>query len=102
MIDISSIQFSKQPDYKQLVSDGAWVIDVRTPEEFASGHFNGSTNIPLDTIADEAASIRSRNKIVITVCRSGARSNAAAEILRREGVEVFNGGGWTDFARMTQ
>ena len=36
----------------ELISAGAFLVDVRTPEEFESGHVNASINIPLDEVAD--------------------------------------------------
>lgn len=73
---------------------GAIVLDVRTPSEFHSGHVSGSRNIPLDEIRSQVEMIRQWNKPVITVCRSGNRSQRAMEILTSCGVEAYNGGGW--------
>lgn len=82
-------------DFKQLLARGAVVIDVRTPEEFRSGHLQGAINIPLDRLQGQLTTLKKKNAPVITVCRSGARSGAAADILRKNGLEVYNGGGWT-------
>lgn len=86
-----------QISLKQLLSNGAIVVDVRTPEEYNSGHYKGSLNIPLDTVASRTVELKSKGRPIIAVCRSGARSGAAAAMLSASGIQVFNGGGWMDF-----
>lgn len=92
-----NMQFESAKNFTGMLAAGALVIDVRTPEEYREGHMAGSENIPLDTISDRAEEIKSRNKPVITVCRSGARSAAAAGILHEAGVNAINGGAWNVF-----
>lgn len=76
------------------LKDGAVVVDVRTPEEFASGHVKGSLNIPLDEIPDQLAQLKSFSKIVVC-CRSGGRSGSAMHYLNKEGfTNIVNGGSW--------
>lgn len=84
-------------DLKQLYKDGAIVIDVRTPMEFKEGHFGKSKNIPLNKINTQIDSIKSKNKTVILVCKSGMRAGQAKGMLKNAGVEVHNGGGWESF-----
>ena len=81
-------------NYKKLLNDGAIIIDVRTNGEFNLGHIPGSSNYPLDSIHSKIAEIQKLRKPVITVCRSGARSGVAKNILKKAGVEAFNGGPW--------
>lgn len=81
-------------DFKQLVRDGAQIIDVRTPAEFSTGHIRNSFNIPLQDLRNNLGKIR-KNSPVITVCASGMRSASAKNILAENGFEeVYNGGGW--------
>jgi phage shock protein E len=87
-----------QVSLKELLSKGALVVDVRTPEEYGTGHYEGSVNMPLDIVATRAEELKSHKKPIIAVCRSGARSGAAATMLSATGIEVYNGGGWMDFA----
>ncbi|MCX8020288.1 MAG: rhodanese-like domain-containing protein [Chitinophagaceae bacterium] len=81
-------------NYRQLLRQGAIIIDVRTPAEYREGHIKESINIPLDTIRSKVQEIKSKNKPVITVCRSGNRSAVAKSILKSAGIEAYNGGGW--------
>ena len=85
----------KTEDLKSMVQNGALIIDVRTPDEFRSGHIPQSQNIPLQQLEQKLASIKQKNNAVITVCQSGARSGMATTILKKAGVEVVNGGGWS-------
>lgn len=82
-------------DWKELVQNGAQIIDVRTPGEFHGGHIKGSVNIPLQTLGNNLSKIK-KDKPVITCCASGMRSASAKSILKSNGYsEVHNGGGWT-------
>lgn len=55
-------------------------IDVRTPEEYASGHAHRTRNIPLDTLAANLDKLE-KNEPVYLICRSGSRSKKAAQLL---------------------
>lgn len=81
-------------DYKELMKQGAQIVDVRTKAEFGGGHIRGSVNIPLNNLSNHYASLK-KNKPVITCCASGVRSAQAKNILKANGfAEVHNGGGW--------
>ena len=82
-------------DLKEIYENGAVVIDVRTPMEYKQGHYKGSINIPLDKIGGKVKDIKKKNKAVIAVCRSGARSGQATSILKQNDIEAYNGGPWT-------
>lgn len=84
----------------EMLQRGALIIDVRTPQEYRSGHIKESVNIPLDKIAGKANELKRKNKPIITCCRSGARSGMAADQLRKAGVEVENGGPWNSVKAM--
>ncbi|WP_397546420.1 rhodanese-like domain-containing protein [Rhodothermus marinus] len=81
----------------------AVVIDVRTPEEFAQGHLKGALNINVQA-PDFRAQIQALDldpdRPVYLYCRSGRRSQLAAEILREMGFRrLYNIGGFEDLAR---
>lgn len=62
------------------------VIDVRTPEEFASGHVPGAINIPLDDLDAHLPKLASlKDQPVVVYCRSGRRAGVALERLSQEG-----------------
>lgn len=72
----------------------ACLIDVRSPEEYASGHIEGAINIPLDRFYESIARvIPDRNTPVILCCRSGMRSSQAHIILRELKYEQAHNGG---------
>lgn len=64
------------------------IVDVREPGEFdgALGHIPGARLIPLGQLAAAAASL-SRDRPVVTVCRSGTRSAQATVLLRKAGFD---------------
>ena len=66
---------------------GAQVVDVRLDEEWNAGHIKGAVHIPLDTLASRAGEI-DRSKPVVLYCRSGDRSDGAADALAASGWEV--------------
>ncbi len=72
----------------------AFLVDVRTPGEFASGSVPGAVNIPLDRVEQSLSRFKGHETVVV-FCRSGMRSSQALDILQRNGIkEVVNGGSW--------
>jgi len=80
-------------DLGQKIREGATILDVRTPDEYRSGHVKGSVNIPLDRLQGQLGKL-DKSRPVITCCRSGARSGMAAGQLTSAGFEAHNGGPW--------
>lgn len=65
-------------------------IDVREPFEYQTGHVPGFRNVPLSQLKKRLQDI-DKNKDVVVMCRSGARSMQAARLLKKSGVtKVFN------------
>jgi phage shock protein E len=65
---------------KLAARDGATVIDVRTPQEFADGHLDGARNIPLDGFG-AAVDDLPRHDTYVLYCRTGNRSAQAAHVM---------------------
>lgn len=74
-------------------------IDVRTTEEYASGHAERAVNIPLDTLTSSLDRLE-KNEPVYIICQTGNRSRKAAQILVDAGYkDVYNiTGGTTAWA----
>ncbi len=96
--------FLKQPDINKGVMDyrstnGAVLLDVRTPQEYREGHIPGSKNVPLQTI-DKIRSVADNKNIPLFVyCYSGGRSRQAASMLQYMGYSnVQNIGGITAYS----
>ena len=70
---------------QEKISQGALVIDVRTPEEYSSGHYNGATNIPLAELKNHLPDISDKQKPIVVYCASGFRSAKAKQILAAAG-----------------
>lgn len=65
------------------------VLDVRYPNEWEAGHIDGAVHIPLDDVAERVEEL-DRDRAVVTVCRSGQRSERAAQWLAGEGFDAEN------------
>lgn len=74
------------------------IVDVRSPEEFNTGHVKGSINIPLQTIPNRIADFKKMEHIILC-CASGNRSGQATHFLKQNGISnSINGGSWYDVA----
>lgn len=83
------------------VANGAVLIDVREPDEFAGGHAIKAVNIPLGKIQDGTYKSEKKDQKVYLYCRSGRRAGIAEEKLRQEGyTNIVNLGGLSDWQGM--
>lgn len=88
------------PEAQELIEEGAVVIDVRTPQEFDSGHLARARNIDVqsDSFRDQVDGL-DRDATYVVYCRSGARAGAAGELMLEMGfADVVNAGGFEDLA----
>jgi phage shock protein E len=69
----------------RLVEQGAALIDVRTPGEYAAGHLDGARNIPVAELKGRLTEVGPKDQPVVVYCASGARSAAAASALQQAG-----------------
>ena len=83
---------SAKQDLTVIINEGAFLVDVRSPREFAQGHVKGSVNIPLDSIPSQLSKFKNKKHIIV-FCRSGNRSSQAKSYLEQNGfTNVVNGG----------
>ncbi len=76
-------------DAHRRVEEGALLLDVRTPGEFAGGHLPGAENVPLDALASRLSELP-KDRAIVAYCQSGMRSASAVRLLRREGFDAWN------------
>lgn len=89
---------STEIDVDQLVvalSDGARLIDVREPDEYAQARVPGAELIPLGTIPDAVERLTQHDGTLYIICHSGARSLRAADYLEANGIEAVSVAGGT-------
>lgn len=80
MSTVKSLEVAHLSDWKSRI------VDVRTPEEYASEHLQDAQCIPLDTLL-QGSSGWDRSQPVLLMCRSGMRSRQAADQLASIGFE---------------
>ncbi len=61
-----------------------FVLDVRTPDEYAAGYVPGAVNIPYDQLASRLAEVP-KDREVVVYCRSGRRAEIAGQVLAGQG-----------------
>lgn len=81
-----------------LRDGGAFVLDVREPDEWAAGHIPGATLVPLGQLAARIGELE-RDQRIVVVCRSGNRSAQGRDILLGAGFPAVTSldGGMTDW-----
>lgn len=79
----------------KVIGEGAFLVDVRTPSEFAAGSVKAAVNIPLDVLPSQLSKFKAKKNIVV-FCRSGIRSGQAANLLKKNGFNVIDGGTWSN------
>jgi phage shock protein E len=98
------LDFMKRPDIDQGVKDyndteGAVLLDVRSPQEYAGGHIPDSKNVPLQSIANAGSVVKDKNTPLFVYCYSGARSAQAVSALKQMGyANVTNIGGIASYS----
>jgi rhodanese-related sulfurtransferase len=93
-----------QVDALQRFQAGAMLIDVRSPEEFQSGHIKGAVLIPHEQIRQGVETLHlAKDAEIILYCRSGNRAGIAQTALIEAGfTNVTNAGGYTAMASAQQ
>jgi rhodanese-related sulfurtransferase len=86
---------SVTPEQAKEISDqGAYFIDVREPHEYKTGHAPSAVNVPLGSLDRRLGSIPKEREILV-ICQSGARSASASAFLAKAGYTVFDVKGGT-------
>jgi len=82
---------------KKHLAKGALVIDVRSAEEFSSGHLLKAVNIPLNDLRESVPNrVKDKQQVLLLHCLSGTRSGVARQHLKGMGyLNVFNLGSLT-------
>ena len=92
----SLLGFGEKVNVKELIANGAIVLDVRSPAEFKDGHIKGALNFPLQNLTSQMNKLK-KEQVIVTCCRSGSRSGMAKRMLKSNGfLHVHNGGPWTN------
>ena len=79
------------------IKDGAQLLDVRTAEEFDSGHFAGAINLDVEDIIAGKLPDAAKDAQLYVYCRSGNRSAQAVSLLKQAGfTNITDLGGLTD------
>jgi rhodanese-related sulfurtransferase len=73
----------------ELQREGAQIIDVREDHEHEAGHVAGDRHIVLPNLTAEAGSL-DKDAPVVVYCRSGSRSEVAADALAASGYQAYN------------
>jgi rhodanese-related sulfurtransferase len=80
-------------EFEKLITEQTvQLLDVRTAEEYAEAHLQGSTNIDVlrDSFAQKAGEALKKDVPVAVYCKSGRRSRNAADVLVEQGYKVYN------------
>lgn len=81
---------------KKLVGDGARLVDVRGPDEYATKHIDGAVNVPVETVGEH--DFGPKDTPLVLYCRSGKRASRAAAALRSKGyTRVYELGAMTSW-----
>ena len=84
--------YLKDSEIKDIMLNNEYkIIDVRTKEEYDTGHVKDSINIPYDELADIDID---KNTIIFVYCKSGNRSSIAYNTLTKLGFKVYDLGAY--------
>jgi phage shock protein E len=85
---------------KQLIANGALVLDVRTQEEWDAGHLPTAKHLPVDQVVTRVDDVEEwaggKDKPIVVYCAMGGRAGRAQGALKAAGfANVVNGGGYS-------
>lgn len=81
--DVTYTQITMSEAVEMMESESDYIIlDVRRPDEFATGHIPNAINIPNESIGtDEISELPDKDQLILVYCRSGNRSKQASQKL---------------------
>ena len=88
-------------DLEKLTGEGALLVDVRTPEEFAAGAVPGAVNVPVDELRDRLGELPADRKLLL-YCGVGLRGYVGTRLLRHLGRDASNLSGGYRTYRMVE
>ena len=80
---------------RELQQSGAILIDVRETSEFRAGHAVGARSLPLSNLSSRCERELAKEREILVICQSGARSAQACSYLSGMGYKVTNVSGGT-------
>lgn len=98
--DVTYTQITMSEAVEMMESESDYIIlDVRRPDEFATGHIPNAINIPNESIGtDEIPELPDKDQLILVYCRSGNRSKQASQKLVKLGYSnVVEFGGINDW-----
>lgn len=81
-------------EFDRVRAQGAALIDVREPDEYAAAHVPGAVLVPLGTVPERLDDVPADGPVYV-ICASGGRSRRAAEFYRSQGRDAVNVAGGT-------
>ena len=89
----------KDMDVKQLIANGALVLDVRNQDEWDAGHLASAKLLPADQVAGKLDTVETwaggKDKAIVVHCKGGGRAGRVRSVLLAAGfTNVINGGGY--------
>ena len=94
-----TINYSKEDMINKIIKENNYIIvDVRTKNEYDSGHIKGAINIPYDTINEEIE--LDKEKTILLYCKSGVRSSKAYKLLKELNYNVIDLGSYENAKKM--
>lgn len=98
IIPVLLVGCTKKEEVKEMTLDEILkennyiIVDVRTKEEYESGHVVGAINIPYDIIDNDTN--LDKNKKILVYCKSGVRSKKAYDTLKSLKYDVYDLGAY--------
>ena len=99
-LPVASDPYLSPADARKAILDGAFVLDVREPDEWGVSRIEGALHIPLGALQGRVSEVP-RDRPVLAYCGAGQRSSSAASVLERAGIEIVMSirggfGAWVD------